>query len=747
MTQKVANCAGSDSDAVTELREQLHESHAIVADLSKELQENREMLIEAAEAYAAKEEQAESAVQKLQQYTEKIQQQEILLLQMSQDLTAAQQLSSEHVATLEDRESQLEELQQAVAVQKEDQERMMQTEKDAHEKCKAELHKYRGLYDSTAEELMRVARELTDLKEDDCISTAPTRTEQQELEVQLHRTRSELQQYLDINAKLKQEAEDFVAEKKTHTKETEELVLKHSDAICKLKEDIKILKEDNKLKEEESCNLSVLLKSSQLELEHNERIHQKQVDEIKEAKNVLHAEVLDLREKIKELERISVEISTSNEDPKASELKEEMSSQSNTIKELTAKCNDLANSVSKLDEEKQIYKNKFEELKKGSTGTIRYKDCELANLKKEHEDTRQQLQQLKETQQLTVKNEGSIVAKLQDSNSKLSNEVSLKTQSLVEAESKIIKLKEESKKSKEQCQMLQKESCAMRAARDIEVSELNHLKSQISALQESNTQKDEEIKTLQLEVKKVISTNVVVSAQSSAPLIMNVKEEAMNSEESFLRKQLVEKDEQISKLMEKLSVAPREGASSDEHRDSYELPPPPLSLPKVKLHRLEREEEDITKNSHVRRPTRRTAAKSCQATNTTDECSENSESDYDPQESSSKAERSNKKSTTRKSARPKKTPARIDNPHLQNQENNANLLNVPKMGDTNANTVEANAKIPNSKSTTGRRRKLHTADAEMVLECSPNLVEPDHPTASPHTVVRRKLRSKQQTSK
>lgn len=128
---------------------------------------------------------------------------------------------------------------------------------------------------------------------------------------------------------------------------------------------------------------------------------------------------------------------------------------------------------------------------------------------------------------------------------------------------KLPKLKEELKKSKENCQMLQKEAVAVREARGVEVQEISELRSQLAALQQTVMTKDEEIRALEGEVKQNLRTAVTAADSSTftaATSTVAVKTEPV--EEDSLQEQLKAKDAEISELLQRLSMSQNQSVVS-----------------------------------------------------------------------------------------------------------------------------------------------------------------------------------------
>ena len=185
---------------------------------------------------------------------------------------------------------------------------------------------------------------------------------------------------------------------------------------------------------------------------------------------------------------------------------------------------DLTDRVTKLTLQCDAHYQQVDEAKKLHVSTLRYRDCELATLKKEVDESKQQLVKLREDktslQSTIVSLDTDRVNLITKTESLELQEVALKDQ-LKEAESRardsetdtktLEKLKEDLKQLKASNQILQKEMVAVREARSVEVFDVSKLRSQVAMLQIEKQNKDEEIISLQLEVKKVISNSVMPS--------------------------------------------------------------------------------------------------------------------------------------------------------------------------------------------------------------------------------------------
>ncbi|KAF2353857.1 hypothetical protein FHG87_015383 [Trinorchestia longiramus] len=272
---------------------------------------------------------------------------------------------------------------------------------------------------------------------------------------------------------------------------------------------------------------------------------------------------------------------------------------------------------------------------------------------------------------------------------------------------KLNKLKEDLKRSKEACQMLQKESAAVREARLQEVQELSELRTQLALLQKASTAKDEEILVLQTEVKKALACSVMPASTSIASASLSdtsckVKQEP--SVEEVLKEKLRAKESEVCELMHKLSltqdhtlatnnITSATSSSFPPHSVTSEpLPPPSTSY----AHKMDASESDSSvlstpapvkkrrgrpktpcnssgsrlqapsePNSSIRRSARCTRS----ASTLTGEASDGDEFSSESYEPPRRGGRRGAASS-RRTIRSKKLPPRLVNPHLESNKEN-----------------------------------------------------------------------------
>ena len=161
------------------------------------------------------------------------------------------------------------------------------------------------------------------------------------------------------------------------------------------------------------------------------------------------------------------------------------------------------------------------------------------------------------------------------------------------------KLQEELEKAFNSFSVQQKETVAIREARSIDLNEMTSLRSQISVLQDSNSCKDSEIKSLEIDLKKALSrmsSNSVncsmLSSVSSGPIdssnisslssnLSKVKserlsifeqEEPKEDKNALLQDEIRSKEITINKLMEQLNL------QKSNEEEEKKLPATPTEL-------------------------------------------------------------------------------------------------------------------------------------------------------------------------
>ncbi|KAA0203966.1 hypothetical protein HAZT_HAZT001677 [Hyalella azteca] len=338
---------------------------------------------------------------------------------------------------------------------------------------------------------------------------------------------------------------------------------------------------------------------------------------------------------------------------------------------------------------------------------------------------------------------------------------------------KFFKLKDELKRSKESCQILQKEMTAVREARALQVQEMSDLRAQLYKLQQASSSKDEEIISLQNEVKKALASHVMPStAVVASPAPAKIKQEP--SCEEMLKEQLRAKDVVVCDLLAQLSLA-RDQSADTTTAASVSSPPacetPFLAPPSSSAHKVTkvatRSESDssfastpaasekkkrgrpktlqvpclqeaTSLSSSTRRSTRRTrACVAFTAMDTDDNASDTEEESPAGSYSSSRRGRRGTASN-RRTTHTKKPRERLVNPHLES--NKENRISMANKYESVSEALDAAKSMP--KSTRGRRRRqLYEEDVDQPLYCSPQLIEPMPPVDSPHTAVRRHLKA------
>lgn len=628
------------------------------------------------------------------------------------------------------------------------------------------------------------------------VSDKNSRIEDLEKEIQLLKSETEndmkyLSQVQDLETRLKDmklQMEEILSSK---SQLEEEAQLKNSkieeqdSEICKLRAEIQVKDEEKKAFLEEVQTELDDLKKEKERLEGTLTSQQKETDRTIEQINLKKTELI---EEISNLKLALQEMEN---------CKSTLESQLSELPELQEREKVMKIHLEEMQQEKSLYEKKLLEQKESTECKEKLNQQEelLASLTKANEELKVKLSEiegLNKTLNEQFKEKEEVIASL---NAKVESLDYKLTQAEEELEAKRCEGSQSLKEARERYDILEKEVRAVREARQEEITQ--H-RSQKDFQEQQLQQKDEEIKSLQQEVKKLLQQSISTisnTSQITIPETPKVKKESVELDEDILalkeqfRLSEAQKDalrQEVSGLktqLEKLSLASDtslfhcpttidsskrsvECNNSQSDVESITTPcgratrnrkgNPPLPTPSESLHLvLDTTEGDGSyflsptsvstgSNKRAEKP-QRTSRRIQSKRNVYDNSFENQESSWKPSKAGNDDEEEDevweppapagKQPRTTRKTRGRKTKSHVYNPHTD-QENKSSLAN--KAVDSQASDNGEDFKTPVQR----RRRQLYNSTVEEPYECSPNMIELPPVQDSPHTVVRRQLRSK-----
>ncbi|XP_063610584.1 kinesin-like protein KIF20B [Penaeus indicus] len=595
----------------------------------------------------------------------------------------------------------------------------------------------------------------------------------QELETQLKDKKLQMEEILFIKSQVEEEAQ--VKNSKIEEQDSE---------ICKLRAEIQVKDEEKQtFLEEVQAELDDLKKEKE-RLQGTLTSHQKETDKTIEQINLKKTELIEeishLKMALQQLEscKSTLELQLSE----LPELQEREKALKTHLEEMQQER--ILNEKKLLEQDSTAYKEKLKE-----------QEELLASLTKGNDELKVKLSEIEgfnKTLNEQLKEKEEVIASLNAKVESLDYKLTL-------AEEELEAKRHEGSKSleaaRERYDILEKEVRAVREARQEEITQ--H-RSQKDFQEQQLQQKEEEIKSLQQEVKKLLQQSISTisnTSQITIPETPKVKKESLEVDEDILalkeqfRLSEAQKDallQEVSGLktqLEKLSLASDASlfhcpTPIDSSKQSVECnnsqsdvesittpcgratrnrkgnPPPPT--PSESLHLvLDTTEGDgsyflspnsVTTGSNKRgEKPQRTSRRIQSRRNVYDSSFENQESSWKPTKAAHDEEEEDdvweppaptgKQPRNTRKTRGRKTKSHVYNPHTD-QENKSSLAN--KAVDSQASDNGEDFKTPVQR----RRRQLYNSAVEEPYECSPNLIELPPVQDSPHTVVRRQLRSK-----
>ncbi|ROT70429.1 putative golgin subfamily A member 4-like [Penaeus vannamei] len=596
----------------------------------------------------------------------------------------------------------------------------------------------------------------------------------QDLETQLKDMKLQMEEILSSKSQLEEEAQ--VKNSKIEEQDSE---------ICKLRAEIQVKDEEKKAFLEEVQTELDDLKKEKERLEGTLTSQQKETDRTIEQINLKKTELI---EEISNLKLALQEMEN---------CKSTLESQLSELPELQEREKVMKIHLEEMQQEKSLYEKKLLEQKESTECKEKLNEQEelLASLTKANEELKVKLSEiegLNKTLNEQFKEKEEVIASL---NAKVESLDYKLTQAEEELEAKRCEGSQSLKEARERYDILEKEVRAVREARQEEITQ--H-RSQKDFQEQQLQQKDEEIKSLQQEVKKLLQQSISTisnTSQITIPETPKVKKESVELDEDILalkeqfRLSEAQKDalrQEVSGLktqLEKLSLASDtslfhcpttidsskrsvECNNSQSDVESITTPcgratrnrkgNPPLPTPSESLHLvLDTTEGDGSyflsptsvstgSNKRAEKP-QRTSRRIQSKRNVYDNSFENQESSWKPSKGGNDDEEEDevweppapagKQPRTTRKTRGRKTKSHVYNPHTD-QENKSSLAN--KAVDSQASDNGEDFKTPVQR----RRRQLYNSTVEEPYECSPNMIELPPVQDSPHTVVRRQLRSK-----
>ncbi|KAB7501669.1 Kinesin-like protein KIF20A [Armadillidium nasatum] len=285
-----------------------------------------------------------------------------------------------------------------------------------------------------------------------------------------------------------------------------------------------------------------------------------------ELKDVLHGE------KIKELEERTSEILNDN-----NKLIKENKDLEALLEEIRNKCNSISEVAEKEKENERLLINEVSQLKDNNSKL----SDELCLLHKKEENQNLEIQQLKtelaDAEKLKIRliekeikmDEELRIAKshLQKAESVLDEKevtikkISAKTETL---DKKVDEAEQETECYRTKCQLLEKEVAALREAR---TEEVNQLKVDLESKEALLEQKEQEVNTLQQEVKRTLQMSLASEISENK----STKEKPENTELFDLRDRLRESESEKSSLLMQISSLQQELSDTHEITKSVQF--------------------------------------------------------------------------------------------------------------------------------------------------------------------------------
>ncbi|XP_042879874.1 kinesin-like protein KIF20B isoform X2 [Penaeus japonicus] len=620
------------------------------------------------------------------------------------------------------------------------------------------------------------------------VSDKNSKIEELEREIELMKSETEnemkyMSQVQELETQLKDEKlkiEELEKEAQIKSSKIEE----QDSEIGKLRAAVQVQDEENKtFLEKVQTDLDDLKKEKE-RLQETLTSHQKETDRAIEQINLEKTELTG------EISRLKMALQEIEGCKSALEL------QLSELPELQERENALKIRLEDMEQVKILNENKMLEQEDSAVYKEKLGEQEqlVASLSKGNDELKMKLSEMEgfnKTLNEHLKEKEEVIAAL---NAKVESLDYKLTQAEEELEAKKQEVSQSLNAARERYDILEKEVRAVREARQEEVSQY---RTQKDVQEQQLQQKDEEIKSLQQEIKKLLQqsiSSISNTSQITIPETPKVKKESVEVDEDILalkeqfRLSEAQKDallQEVSGLknkLEKLSLASDASlfhcpATIDSSKQSVECNNsqsegesittpcgrskrnqkrnPPLPTPSESLHLvLDTTEGDgsyflspasVTtgSNKRVEKP-QRTSRRIQSRRNVYDNSFENQESSWKPPKSAQDDEddevweppaQAGKQPKNTRKTRGRKTKSHVYNPHTD-QENKSSLANKAVDSQTSDNGEDFKTPVQR------RRRQLYNSAVEEPYECSPNLIELPPVQDSPHTVVRRQLRSK-----